>query len=142
VRHTGRQMVEPLISALHERAGAIVESELEHASLGNLTPEQREEVLRLTHRVVNKLLHPPTAFLKEEFQNGGVDARLLNISARMFGLPAPEQPPISEQRSANKDIAPQFIVAEQPEDATINRGATPPRLNRASLPISETKDTT
>ncbi|KAA0235652.1 MAG: Glutamyl-tRNA reductase [Acidimicrobiales bacterium] len=57
----------PLIVALRERAEDIRLHEIEGfgSRLAGLTPEQREAVEALTHRILAKLLHEPTVELKE-----------------------------------------------------------------------------
>jgi glutamyl-tRNA reductase len=62
----GLQVV-PTIARLRGAVDAIREAELERLGgrLADLTPEQRDEVERLTGAIVNKILHVPTVRLKE-----------------------------------------------------------------------------
>ena len=64
--------VVPLLVELRRRGEEIRRAELEKARkrLGSLTPEQEEAIEAATTAIVNKVLHPPTAHLKEIARNG------------------------------------------------------------------------
>jgi glutamyl-tRNA reductase len=59
--------VAPTVVALRTMATGVVAAELERlfGRLGDLTPEQRDEVARAVRRVADKLLHEPTVRVKE-----------------------------------------------------------------------------
>lgn len=59
--------VAPLISAFRQKSEVIRAAELERfrSRLGDLTPQQQEAVEALTHGILGKLMHEPTARLKD-----------------------------------------------------------------------------
>ena len=59
--------VTPTVVALRSMATSVVDAEMERLDhrLPDLTPEEREEVLRAVRRVAEKLLHEPTVRVKE-----------------------------------------------------------------------------
>jgi glutamyl-tRNA reductase len=65
VRWFAARDVGPLVKALYDQANVIARAELEahFAKHQDLTPEEREELERLTHRVIGKLLHSPVTQL-------------------------------------------------------------------------------
>jgi glutamyl-tRNA reductase len=67
----GQQMA-PLIAGLRRKAEAVASAEVEQALRRLEAPGRRdhEVVLRLAHRIVNKLLHQPTQLLKAHAGNG------------------------------------------------------------------------
>lgn len=77
----------PLIGALHDRAEAIVESELDRARhrLRGLDDDQREAVRVALASAVHKLLHHPTVGLRALAAR---DARLLEVARELFDLRA------------------------------------------------------
>jgi glutamyl-tRNA reductase len=79
--------VVPLVAALRHRAEAIRREELERArrQLGPLTAEQEATLNAATSAIVNKLLHPPTAHLKEVAKNGHAP-EVAELVKRLFGL--------------------------------------------------------
>ncbi|NIP57847.1 MAG: glutamyl-tRNA reductase, partial [Gemmatimonadetes bacterium] len=66
-----REMV-PLIRSLRRRGHRVRRKELERtlSGLGHLSEEDRDRVVELSRRLVNKLLHDPTVRLKEGAANG------------------------------------------------------------------------
>jgi hydroxymethylbilane synthase len=85
----------PLIRKLHERAERIRREQLEWAlpKLGPLNEHQRRVIETLTARLVNKLLHAPTAQLRTlarlaSFHGSGGDGQPdpLELAARLFQL--------------------------------------------------------
>lgn len=58
----------PTIVSLRNKAGEIVQMEMEKASgwIGNLTKEDQEKIKILVNSIVNKVLHSPVTVLKEE----------------------------------------------------------------------------
>ncbi|MDH7499073.1 MAG: glutamyl-tRNA reductase [candidate division NC10 bacterium] len=81
------QEAKPTIVSLRERMEEIRRGELERAlaRLGDLTPEQREEVSVLTSRIVNKILHHPLLELKRPPDHQDSTA-FLQLVRRLFGL--------------------------------------------------------
>ena len=79
--------VVPILVELRRRGDEIRKDEIAKARkrLGALTPEQEAAVDAVTSSIVNKLLHPPTAALKEIAQNGrGVDQ--VALIRKLLGL--------------------------------------------------------
>ncbi|HEY8209923.1 MAG TPA: glutamyl-tRNA reductase, partial [Myxococcaceae bacterium] len=78
----------PVLTSLRRWAEAIARAETERtlSSIGQgLTPDQREGVEALSRAIVNKLLHAPSARLRE----AGADGRgqpLAAAAAELFGL--------------------------------------------------------
>ena len=77
----------PLVAALHDRGEEIREAELERfaAKLRGLEPEAREVVEALTKGIVKKLLHEPTAQVKDA-ASGAEGESLADALARLFDL--------------------------------------------------------
>lgn len=79
----------PVIRALHHRAAAVREQEVERAlrRLGDLEPRQRQVVETMAGAIVNKILHLPITRLKAAVAEG--DGRVYLESLRdLFGLEA------------------------------------------------------
>ena len=79
--------VVPLLVELRRRGDEIRKEEVARARkrLGTLTPEQEAALDAATSSIVNKLLHPPTAALKEIAQNGrGLDQ--VALIRKLLGL--------------------------------------------------------
>lgn len=76
--------VTPLIADLRRRATEVVDTELELAlrRMPTLDEQQQAVVAQMAHRIVGKLLHPPTTALKSR---GAADA-LAQAFRRLFGL--------------------------------------------------------
>ncbi len=81
------QDVVPLVVALRQRADAIRREEIERArkQLGPLSAEQERALDAATTAIVNKLLHPPTAHLKEVAKNGRAP-EVMELVRKLFGL--------------------------------------------------------
>jgi glutamyl-tRNA reductase len=79
--------VAPLLADLRQRAEAIRRAEVERARqrLGPLNPDQEAALDAATTAIVNKLLHPPTAHLKEVAKNGRA-SEVVELVRRLFGL--------------------------------------------------------
>jgi glutamyl-tRNA reductase len=79
--------VVPLVAALRHRAEAIRKEEIERARkhLGPLSVEQEAALNAATSAIVNKLLHPPTAHLKEVAKNGHAP-EVAELVRKLFGL--------------------------------------------------------
>ena len=85
--------VEPLVAELRRRAEEIREHELGRTlrHLGEVDPEIQAHVTKLSHALVNKLLHEPTARLREKADQGGADD-VADAVRDLFGLAAPHEP--------------------------------------------------
>lgn len=79
--------VDPLLGSLHRWADTVRADEIERFDkhLGDLTPEQAEAVDALTKAVVKKLLHPPSARLKDAGGSRRGD-RLVESVRELFDL--------------------------------------------------------
>ncbi len=79
--------VVPTISALVEKAEAIVEAEMKRSrqSLRNLEPEQLEAVRMLVNSVSEKILSDPILFLKGKAESSMRDS-YLDVTRRLFHL--------------------------------------------------------
>jgi glutamyl-tRNA reductase len=79
--------VAPLLADLRQRAETIRRAEVERARhrLGPLNPDQEAALDAATTAIVNKLLHPPTAHLKEVAKNGRA-SEVVELVRRLFGL--------------------------------------------------------
>lgn len=76
--------VTPTIAALRDWAEAVRQEELEKTlkKLPDMPPEQRERLEAMTKAIINKLLHKPTVFLKDEDKGH----RYLPIVSELFDL--------------------------------------------------------
>ena len=79
--------VRPVILAMREQAEAIRQREISRTlkRLDRLGVDRAKEIERLTKSLVNKLLHEPTARLKQHSQNGQ-GARYALLIRELFGL--------------------------------------------------------
>ncbi len=79
--------VAPTVAALRARAQTIVAGEFAalDGRLPALTAEERSEVERTVHRIVNKLLHAPTVRMKELAATPGGD-RYADVMRELFSL--------------------------------------------------------
>ena len=79
--------VDPLLGSLHRWADSVRQDEIERFDkhLSDLTPEQAEAVDALTKAVVKKLLHPPSARLKDAGGSRRGD-RLVESVRELFDL--------------------------------------------------------
>ena len=79
--------VAPLVTALHERAEAVRQAEVERFArrAQDLSPEQLEAVEAVTRRVVAKVLHEPTVNLKDAAGTARGDV-LADAFRDLFGL--------------------------------------------------------
>ncbi len=76
----------PIIKELRGRAELVRRAEFEKAisRFGNITPEDRERIERLTRSMLQKLLHEPTARLRKAAENGS-DLDLLAAIRYLLG---------------------------------------------------------
>ncbi len=87
----------PVLSQLRRHAEAIARAEVERtlAQVGTkLDDKGRKSVEAMAQAIVNKLLHGPTARLKEAASSG--DGTLAGAAAELFGIE--EQPPAEKRR--------------------------------------------
>lgn len=84
--HDGLAVV-PVIKEFRGRLDAVRAAELERAlkHLGHLAPEDRAQIERFSHSLLNKFLHEPTRALKAAAESGRGYA-LLDALRRLFGL--------------------------------------------------------
>jgi len=77
----------PVLSELRQRAETIRREEIDRARkhLGPLNSEQERALEAATAAIVNKLLHPPTAHLKEVAKNGHAP-EVVELVRRLFRL--------------------------------------------------------
>lgn len=83
------QEVTPTIVALRAKAEAIRQQEVTRvlAGLPELSPALRQAIEAFSVALTNKLLHPPTAYLKRRRQHGsGYDSEAVHTIRRIFGL--------------------------------------------------------
>jgi glutamyl-tRNA reductase len=85
--------VEPLVAALRRSAEAIRERELERTlrALGEVDPDTAERIEHLSRALVKKLLHEPTARLRERAGAGEADEVAAAVR-ELFGLAATRDP--------------------------------------------------
>jgi glutamyl-tRNA reductase len=79
--------VEPLLAALRRRAERIREAEVERTlrKLGDVDPATADQIARLSRSLVKKLLHEPTARLRERAGEGGGDDAAA-AARELFGI--------------------------------------------------------
>jgi glutamyl-tRNA reductase len=84
----GREAV-PVLAELRRRADALAKAEVARTlgSIGAVLDErQQRSIEAMAQAIVNKLLHEPTARLREAAERGGASS-LAEIAAELFGLP-------------------------------------------------------
>jgi len=79
--------VVPVIVEMRQQANSIRQKELEKTlrKLEGLKPEDKEQIKALTHSIVQKIMHGPTVFLREE-ANGPNGEKFANAASAIFGL--------------------------------------------------------
>jgi glutamyl-tRNA reductase len=116
----------PVLVQLRRRAEAIAREEAQRtlSRVGAKLDERgRRSVEAMAQAIVNKLLHPPTARLKEAAATG--DGSLAGAVAELFGIPGGEPPPrvaaepaLPDEDAAGRDPAP----VNPPAAASADRG--------------------
>ena len=110
----------PVLAQLRRRAEEIarVEAERTLAHLGaELDERGRRSVEAMAHAIVNKLLHRPTARLKEAAVSG--DTSLPGAAAQLFGIEAElAQPEAAAVPAADPAPAPEGSPGDAPRAAT------------------------
>ncbi len=83
----GTLNIVPIIVEMRQHADAIRQKELDKTlrKLESLNPEDREQIKALTHSIVQKILHGPTVFLREE-ANGPNGEKYASAASKLFGL--------------------------------------------------------
>lgn len=89
---TRKSTVAPLIADLRHKAESIRRHELERTlnHLGDIDDNTRSHIQHLSRSLVNKLLHEPTAHLKDRTGNGD-DEVYASAVRELFGLPDPSE---------------------------------------------------
>jgi glutamyl-tRNA reductase len=87
--------VVPTIVSLHEKAEAIIRSELKKSgsALAQLTPFQKEAVQVLTRSIVEKVLNDPILFLKGKADRPTVNT-YIDMTRKLFNLDQEEEKPL------------------------------------------------
>lgn len=85
VEWLGTLEVQPAIVALREHFFSIMESELQRAKLDELSDPQKERVVELMRRTLNKLLHLPMTKLREASHSEDGSARV-DVVRELFAL--------------------------------------------------------
>jgi glutamyl-tRNA reductase len=82
--------VAPTVAALRSRAEDVVTAELRRlaARTAGLTDDQRAEIAKSMHRVVQRLLHEPTVRVRQRAAQPGGEA-YANLLRDLFDLPEP-----------------------------------------------------
>jgi glutamyl-tRNA reductase len=94
----------PVLGKLRRHAEEIARAEAQRtlAHLANLDEKERRSVEAMAQAIVNKLLHAPTARLKQAAASG--DAELPGAAAQLFGI-EPEEPAQGPAAAAEPDRA-------------------------------------
>jgi glutamyl-tRNA reductase len=81
----------PVIAAMHAQIRQLADAELArlHDRLPELSEHQRVETAATVHRILGKVLHPPTVRVRE-FSSGPEGRRYLDALRELFDLPAAE----------------------------------------------------
>lgn len=84
---TGLDVMVPVIRGLRQQAESICHEELQKTlrRLPSLTPEQQEQIGALTRSIVRKLLHNPTARLRQRTPDENSD-HYAAVARQLFGL--------------------------------------------------------
>jgi glutamyl-tRNA reductase len=114
------QGVVPTIRALRERFNAVADAELQKTleALGRRehTPaQQREAIQRLVQLVVNKLLHQPTAALREAAADEA--ALRAGVLCELFGL-TPDERNTDVERESQQALPPAMAEAAERKEVT------------------------
>ncbi|MDP2279581.1 MAG: glutamyl-tRNA reductase, partial [Nitrospirota bacterium] len=80
----------PTIVALRDRADAVKKEEIEKLlnKLPSLGEKEREAVEYMANAIINKLIHPPTAALKEDSEDKDI---LIAAIRKLYGLNEKEE---------------------------------------------------
>ncbi|MGN9776137.1 glutamyl-tRNA reductase [Micromonospora sp. H33] len=113
--------VAPTVAALRGRADDVVSAELRRLAQRrpDLTDDQRAEVARTVHRVVQRLLHQPTVRVRQLAAEPGGD-QYAALLRELFDLQVPQTSPV--------DTVPDVVEPE----------AVPPFGGTAGLPLGDT----
>jgi glutamyl-tRNA reductase len=85
-----REEIAPVLVALRKKSEDIRSEEFQNAldRLPDLTPEQKQVVLRMSERIVRRLLHDPTANLKKLAKDDEDSSKYTELLAELFSLGA------------------------------------------------------
>ncbi len=93
---SGDRDITPLVKALHQRAAAVQEQELERLFRRQTYSDQaQDEIRRATRLIVNRLLHPPLKALHERSDDADPDLKL-TLFEHLFDLQAEREPDSGE----------------------------------------------
>ncbi|SCL63748.1 glutamyl-tRNA reductase [Micromonospora citrea] len=108
--------VAPTVAALRGRADDVVTAELRRLAQRrpDLTDDQRAEVARTVHRVVQRLLHQPTVRVRQLAAEPGGD-QYAALLRELFDLQVPQTSPVdSVPDIVDSDVAPLLGLADFP----------------------------
>ncbi|MGW4499352.1 glutamyl-tRNA reductase [Micromonospora sp. NPDC004336] len=111
--------VAPTVAALRGRADDVVTAELRRLAQRrpDLTDDQRAEVARTVHRVVQRLLHQPTVRVRQLAAEPGGD-QYAALLRELFDLQVPQTSPVdSVPDVVDDDVVPLFGLADFPPSA-------------------------
>jgi glutamyl-tRNA reductase len=98
----GREAV-PVLAELRRHADAVARAEIARTlgSIGSALDErQQRSIESMAQAIVNKLLHEPTARLREAAERGGAST-LAEVAAELFGLPHSNPAPVQGSDTVN-----------------------------------------
>ena len=100
----GRREAVPVLAELRRHADAVAQAEIAR-TLGSfgaaLDERQRRSVEAMAQAIVKKLLHEPTARLREAAERGGAST-LAEVAAELFGLPQSSPTPTRESETVKE----------------------------------------
>jgi glutamyl-tRNA reductase len=108
------EQVTPMVVALRERLGGVLDAELERSLSGklkHLSAGEREVLARMMEAAVNKMMHGPTVKLRamasDAAQRGDLEQTLL-LLGELFELAGPQNAgtPAPEDRAADPPVVP------------------------------------
>ncbi|MER7331107.1 MULTISPECIES: glutamyl-tRNA reductase [unclassified Micromonospora] len=111
--------VAPTVAALRGRADDVVTAELRRLAQRrpDLTEDQRAEVARTVHRVVQRLLHQPTVRVRQLAAEPGGD-QYAALLRELFDLQVPQTSPVDTVPDVvESDVVPLFGLADVPPSA-------------------------
>ncbi|MEH0969560.1 glutamyl-tRNA reductase [Micromonospora sp. CPCC 205546] len=128
--------VAPTVAALRGRADDVVGAELRRLAQRrpDLTDDQRAEVARTVHRVVQRLLHQPTVRVRQLAAEPGGD-QYAALLRELFDLQVPQTSPVENVPDiVAGDAAPPFGLADVPPPFGL--ADVPPPVGHADIPPS------
>jgi len=94
-RHQAERKAAPIIQAMRQRASAIAREEVDRTvkRLGADDPEIERRLDAMANALVSKLLHAPSARLRQAGADAAGGERLMAAAVEIFGLPLDGAPP-------------------------------------------------